>query len=379
MTAAASEVLERSAAHFEDYLWNSGVGASIQTRITRWGIHEETMRSFGIGYSPGKSSLFLSELERVGLIAADVVAAGMATASTRGYLHLRFHDRIMFPIRDSSGALSGFAGLATHLGPSWPLWVASAEGGSFDSGSALFGFDRAWPAIGRERRALIVRDCVQVLALHQDGRDDSVGVVQSPITRAHTGKLATALSARDVDFTRRDGYLGVVAAARGESVPDLAFASRKVPSGFTLVHSQRTKRRASTRVAPAADLDDLVMPTRRWVYLAGGLLGFGVPIGLVLIAGPDGDEIGGAAALNVVVVGVATTYLLLAILVARVSARAGGHQSTRRMRLPWARGSGEVQPAGWTYHHLEEILVGAALVSAAVCLVLLMTVGGFLG
>jgi len=160
----------------------------------------------------------------------------MATASTRGYLHLRFHDRIMFPIRDSSEALTGFAGLATHLGPSWPLWVASAEGGSFDSGSALFGFDRAWPAIGRERRALIVRDCVQVLALHQDGRDDSVAVVQSPITRAHTGKLATALSARNVDFTRRDGYLGVVAAARGESVPDLAFASRKVPSGFTLVH-----------------------------------------------------------------------------------------------------------------------------------------------
>jgi hypothetical protein len=49
------------------------------------------------------------------------------------------------------------------------------------------------------------------------------------------------------------------------------------------------------------------------------------------------------------------------------------------MRLPWARGSREVQPAGWTYHHMEEIFVGAALVSAAVCLVLLMTVGGFLG
>jgi hypothetical protein len=28
VTAAASEVLEPSAAHFEDYLWNSGVGAS---------------------------------------------------------------------------------------------------------------------------------------------------------------------------------------------------------------------------------------------------------------------------------------------------------------------------------------------------------------
>ena len=34
---------------------------------------------------------------------------------------------------------------------------------------------------------------------------------------------------------------------------------------------------------------------------------------------------------------------------------------------------------GWTYHRLEEILIGAALVSAVVCIVLWMTVGGFLG
>ena len=49
------------------------------------------------------------------------------------------------------------------------------------------------------------------------------------------------------------------------------------------------------------------------------------------------------------------------------------------MRLPWVRGSDEVQPAGWTYHRVEEILVGAALISAVTCVVLLMTVGGFLG
>jgi hypothetical protein len=49
------------------------------------------------------------------------------------------------------------------------------------------------------------------------------------------------------------------------------------------------------------------------------------------------------------------------------------------MREPWARGSGEWQPAGWTYHRVEEILVGAALVSAVTCIVLLLTIGGFLG
>ena len=43
-------------------------------------------------------------------------------------------------------------------------------------------------------------------------------------------------------------------------------------------------------------------------------------------------------------------------------------------RLAAFRGS-----TGWTYHRLEEILVGAALASAVTCIVLLMTIGGFLG
>jgi DNA primase catalytic core, N-terminal domain len=379
MSAAAGEVLEHSAGLFEDYLWNSRIGPSIQARITRWGIEEQTLRSFGIGYSPGKSALYLSELERFDLSGKDAVNAGMATESARGGVHVRFHDRIMFPIRDHDGELSGFAGLATHLGPSWPLWVASPDGGPFDSGSALFGIDKARKAIAREKRALVVRDCVQVLALHQDGREETVAVVQSPITRAHTAHIASALSVRSIDFTRRDGYLGVVAMPEGEEVPDNAFASRRVPSGFTLIHSRRRRRPVRTAVAPQQDLGDMVAPARSWVYVAGALIGFGVPVGLLLVAGPEGDGTGDASALSVVIVGVATTYLALAVFVARVSAGARDRQATRRMRLPWVRGSGEVQPEGWTYHRLEEVLVGAALVSAAICLVLLMTVGGFLG
>jgi len=376
VTAAASEVLEHSAGLFEDYLWNSKLGTSIQARITRWGIDEHVMRSFGIGYSPGKSSLYLSELERFDLTSADAVGAGMATESPRGHPHVRFHDRIMFPIRDRDGTLVGFAGLATHLGPSWPLWITSADDGPFDSGSALFGIDRAWAAIGREKRALVVRDCVQVLALHQDGRGEAVAVVQSPITRAHTAQLGSALAVQQVDFTRRDGYLGVVAAPAGEEVPLEAFASRGVPSGFTLVHSDRSAS-ARTAAAPAVEVEDVIEPTRSWVLLAGAIVGTGIPIALLLLV-PDGEG-DATPALNLVIVGVATAYLVLAVAVSRISAHARDRATTRRMRLPWVRGSGEVQPSGWTYHRAEEILVGAALVSAAICLVLLMTVGGFLG
>ena len=107
MTAVASGILEHSAGLFEDYLWSSDIGTSIQARITRWGIDRDTMHAFGIGYSPGKSSLYLTELERFDLTPADAVRAGMATESTRGHVHVRFHDRIMFPVRDREGRSPG--------------------------------------------------------------------------------------------------------------------------------------------------------------------------------------------------------------------------------------------------------------------------------
>jgi hypothetical protein len=120
---------------------------------------------------------------------------------------------------------------------------------------------------------------------------------------------------------------------------------------------------------------------RAIVYAAGILVGAGIPLGTLVFFAPEttGGPHGATAALNVVIVAVAVAYLVLTVVVSRISAERRRRSTTRRMRLPWARGSGEVQPAGWTYHRLEEILIGAALVSGVVCVVLWMTIGGFLG
>lgn len=289
----------------------------------------------------------------------------------------------MFPVRDEDGRVLGFAGLATHLGPSWPLWLASPNRGAFDGASALFGFDRAAPAIAEAGRALVLRDCVQVLARHQRDHRDAVAVIQSPITREHTVKLARALRTPpdNVRFARRDGRLGVVVVPEGTAVADDDFAPPATPAGFALIDAERRAGRAEPPgAAQPAALEHAVPPTRRIVYLAGAVIGVGIPLGL-LAAGMASDETtrGSAGALNVVIIGVVVSYIVLTLAVARISARVRERSQERRMREPWARGSDEWQPSGWTYHRLEEILVGAALASAITCVVLLVTVGGFLG
>jgi DNA primase catalytic core, N-terminal domain len=366
-------------------LWESEVGGGVRARLERHGIEESTLPGFRVGYAPGDTSRLLGHLGQWDYSEAELTAAGIASHSDRERLHVLFHARIMFPIRDAEGRVLGFAGLGTHLGPSWPLWLTSPEGETFRTGAAIFAIGEAAGAIARAGWALIVRDPVQVLALHQRGRREAVAVIHSPITRAHLTQLAAALRvrSRDLHLARRDGRLGVVAAPAGAAVPDAAFSRRDLPAGFSLIDSGRPMDRnePTTPASPSrAEVQETPPPARAAVYLAGGLIGTGIPIGALLLASPHNEAAQGwTPALNLVVGGVAAAYLVLALAVARISARVRSRSTARRMRFPWVRGSDEVQPAGWTYHRLEEILVGAALVSAITCVVLLMTLGGFLG
>ena len=379
--ARADDILERSSSYFQGLLWESEVGTRVRSRLSRSGIDEPILRAFRVGYAPGDTRRLLAHLAEWGYTPEELTAAGLASRSERSRLHVVFHGRIMFPIGNVDGGILGFAGLATHLGPSWPMWLTSPDQGPFDAGTAIFGIGQATPEIARARRALVLRDCVQVLALHQQGRRESVAVIGSPITRGHRSQLAAALGTDDLHFARQDGRLGVLAAPANTHTDDGVFPARTIPAGFTLIEStQRAQRRELVEPIASSELPEEPPPARRLVYLVGVVIGVLIPLGLLLVAAPHNDAARGSTpTLNLVIIGVVAAYLVLALAVARISASVRARSQARRMREPWARGSGEWQPIGWTYHRLEEILVGAALATAVTCIVLLMTMGGFLG
>jgi hypothetical protein len=379
------EILERSAEFFESRLYDSEAGQRTLSRLERAGIEVDTLRRFRTGYAPGDVQELLAHLGEWGYSTDELVAAGVATHSDREYLHVLFHARVMFPIGDVDRRVLAFAGLATHLGPSWPLWVTSPEGPGYQPGSALFGVDLALPAIAEAGRALIKRDCVEVMRLHQEGRAETVGVIQSPITAEHLGVIAAALKVRqrDLDVVRTPRLDGVLVQPAGAEVDPEAFGPAERRRGSVPIAATIRSDWVDDAIeaeGDAAEADE-VRPVRRGVYLAGILIGAGIPLGTLLFIAPDieGGRAGATPALNVMIAVVAAAYLVLTVAVARVSARHRDRSSSRRMRPPWARGSGEWQPGGWTYHRVEEVLIGAALVSVVICLVLWMTIGGFLG
>ncbi len=377
------EVVAHAAAFFEERLWASKPGARVRSRLARAGVDEVTMRDFAVGYAPGDVTELLRNLRDEGFSDAELVRAGIATPSDRQHVHVLFHARVMFPICDPDGRTLGFAGLATHLGPSWPLWITSPKGDLFRPDSAMFAIERALPIIAEARRALIKRDCVEVMRLHQDGRCESVAVIQSPITSDHLAVLARPLgiAVRDLSVVRNRGLDAVLVQPPGGEVEPEAFGPRERPYGSAPIAA--TIRSDWAGEPESSDVyveEEEPQGARGTVYLAGILIGAGIPLGTLLLVAPDTHGPSGATpALNVVIVAVAAAYVVFAVVVSRVSAKHRAQSTQRRMRLPWVRGSGEVQPTGWTYHRLEEVLIGAALVSALVCLVLWMTIGGFLG
>lgn len=95
----------------------------MRERLVRHGLEESNLCSFRVGYAPDSTELL------------------------REHLHMLFHARVMFPFRDPDGRALGFAGLATHLGPSWPLWLTSPDCDQFRTSAAIFAIGEAAPAI----------------------------------------------------------------------------------------------------------------------------------------------------------------------------------------------------------------------------------------
>jgi hypothetical protein len=183
-------LLTDAARFFEAYLWESESCRSAREALAAKGLDEEVIRAFGVGYAPVGYSELMDHLTALGYSMEELEAAGLAVRSGRGRLHSHFRSRVMFPVKDADGRVLGFAGLGTHLGPSWPLWQASPETELYDRSKAVFGLDRAAGEIAASGTAVVATDCIEVLRAHQEGVTNAVTVHSSAVTQAQRLTLA---------------------------------------------------------------------------------------------------------------------------------------------------------------------------------------------
>src|SRR5262249_13258988 len=154
------------------------------------GLGEETLREFRVGYAPSAWDRMLTASRRAGFSDADLLTVGLAQRSqTRpGQIYDRFRERIMFPSTDARGNVIGFGARAMRDNQR-PKYLNTAEGELYQKRRVLFGLDRARAAASKAGNVILVEGYTDVLALHQAGLGNAVGIMGTALTEEQITQL----------------------------------------------------------------------------------------------------------------------------------------------------------------------------------------------
>jgi DNA primase len=215
------ELLDRTAAFYASYLWESKEAGKAREYLEGRGLHEEVLRGFGVGYAPSAWDRMLLRGQRAGFTVDEMRSVGLVQKGRGGGEYDRFRSRIVFPIRDRRGRTLGFGGRAMRPDQG-AKYVNTAETDFFHKSQILYGVDLAKEAIARAGRAVVVEGYTDVLALHQGGVAEAVGVMGTAITEeqvaALSGMVEEVVLALDADAAGQEAMLRAQRVASGRRV-----------------------------------------------------------------------------------------------------------------------------------------------------------------
>jgi len=151
-------------------------------------IDEETIRTFGLGYSPDGWDHLLKHLKTKKYTEEQIEKAGLIIArnSGTGYYD-RFRDRVMFPIMDVRGRVIGFGGRV--LDDSTPKYLNSPESSIFDKSNTLYGLNIAKKNVRDTKQIIVVEGYMDVISLFRKGVHNAVATLGTALTRSHGNLL----------------------------------------------------------------------------------------------------------------------------------------------------------------------------------------------
>ncbi|HEX2265894.1 MAG TPA: DNA primase, partial [Solirubrobacterales bacterium] len=212
------QLLDRAAAFYASYLWESEEAAKARDYLAGRGLREEVLRDFGVGYAPSAWDKLLVRGQRAGFNVEELRGVGLVQRGRSGGDYDRFRERIMFPIRDRRGRVLGFGGRAMREDQG-AKYVNTAETDFFHKSQILYGVDRAKAAIAKAGRAVVVEGYTDVIALHQAGVEEAVGVMGTAITgeqvAALSGMVEEVVLALDADSAGQEAMLRAQKVAAG--------------------------------------------------------------------------------------------------------------------------------------------------------------------
>lgn len=176
------ELLESAVVFYRNNLLNTPAGLEVLDYLqSKRYLNDQTLETFGIGYAPQSWDATNQHFLQKGVKVEDLIAVGLVSERDEGGIYDRFRNRIMIPIRDYRGRMSGFG--ARIVDPEdVPKFLNSPQTALFDKSQTLYGLDRARRVIREMEQAVIVEGYLDVISLHQAGFENVVSPMGTALT-----------------------------------------------------------------------------------------------------------------------------------------------------------------------------------------------------
>ncbi len=253
-------ILEESVKFYQYQLMKTPAGKSALHYLTNRGISLDSIARFELGYAPDAYEALINHLNGKGHPFEQLQAAGMVVERDEGGYYDKFRNRILFPIRDGSGKMTGFG--ARILDPNdVPKFLNSPQTALFNKSRLLYGLNLARKSIRDADQVVIVEGYLDVIALHQCGFENTVSPMGTALNedqirylKKFTRRIVLAL---DADTAGEKATLRGLDIARQalDHETELVFDARGL-----LHHEARLQADVRVTALPAGkDPDDVVL------------------------------------------------------------------------------------------------------------------------
>jgi DNA primase len=254
-------LLEEAVTFYRHQLLNTPAGKQALDYLTGRGLTPETIETFGLGYAPKSWDATLQYFTSRDYSTADLMNVGLITERSEGNGYYdRFRNRVMFPIRDLTGAMSGFG--ARILDPDdVPKFLNSPQTALFDKGRLLYALDQARKPIRAQDQVVIVEGYLDAIVLHQAGFTNTVSPMGTALSedqlrmlKRYTRRIVLAL---DADAAGEKATLRGLEVARQamDREGEVAFDAR----GLMRVEARLSADVRVTTIPDGMDPDEVVL------------------------------------------------------------------------------------------------------------------------
>ncbi|MDR0944826.1 MAG: DNA primase, partial [Bifidobacteriaceae bacterium] len=139
---------------------------------------------FGVGYAPKGWDNLLRALRGRNFTDAEIQGAGLVSQGQRG-CYDRFRGRLIWPIRDLTGAVIGFGARRLYDDDQGPKYLNTPETAVYHKSQVLYGVDLAKKDISRSREIVIVEGYTDVMAAHLAGVTTAVATCGTAFGQDH--------------------------------------------------------------------------------------------------------------------------------------------------------------------------------------------------